>query len=253
MQTMKACLFLAVPALAFACRTTTPNEAEISTGRSSEIAAGAARSSQETQPKEMRDHGERGTAVRDAVARGDLDTAKRSAEALAQLRSEDPSDAAWNRRFEAVNAAAAQVAQSSDLDSAAHATALLAKACGDCHAALGGPKPTAGESMAQASGVRPTMLRHQWAAIRLWEGLVVPSDDAWKTGAHTLSDQALAAELLTPGKTPVPKVGQLVESVRDFGRKGEAAESADARADIYGKMLGTCASCHAWLGGGPRP
>jgi hypothetical protein len=96
------------------------------------------------------------------------------------------------------------------------------------------------------------MQRHRWAAARLWEGLVVPSDEAWKAGALALSDAPLSPELLTPGKSPVPKVGELELSVHDLGRRAQTLVGADARAELYGQALATCSACHQWLGGGPR-
>lgn len=252
-------LSVLLPTFALACRTTGPSEGGISTSPSSDLAMGASRSAPASPSPEssvsnwMKDHDRRGAAVRDAVARGDLEAAKHEAATLAGLRLEAVPDASWNPKLEAIRAAAARIANSADLDSASGAAAQLAKACRDCHVTVGGPKSAAAESSASTSGVRATMLRHQWAATRLWEGLVIPSDDDWKAGARTLSDQSIAPELLTPGKTPVPKIGQLAESLRDLARGARAAQEVDARVEVYGQMLATCAKCHAWLGGGPPP
>jgi hypothetical protein len=97
------------------------------------------------------------------------------------------------------------------------------------------------------------MRRHQWAAERLWDGLVVPSDEAWKWGATSLSEAPLAPEQLTPGKSPVPKVGELAQAVHAIARQATEVERVDVRADLYGDVLATCAECHQWLGGGPGP
>jgi hypothetical protein len=95
------------------------------------------------------------------------------------------------------------------------------------------------------------MQRHQWAAERLWDGLVVPSDEAWQAGALALSEAPLAPQELTPGKSPVPKVGEMEQMVHALARQALDADRAEVRAHVYGQVLAACAACHAWLGGGP--
>ncbi len=87
---------------------------------------------------------------------------------------------------------------------------------------------------------------------QLRDGLIIPSDDAWRAGAHVLSGSPLAPEVLTPGQTPVPEIGALTQSVHDLGRRAETLEQVDARVELYGEALATCAECHQWLGGGPH-
>ena len=198
----------------------------------------------------MKDHDKRGEALRDDAARGDLGAVKRDASALARLRFDGALDAAWNEKIDAMNAVAASVADSPDLATAVQGIATLAKACGDCHSTRGGPSPMTREPGVAGSGARPTMVRHAWAATELWDGLVVPSNEAWTRGARELSEPSLAPELLTPGKSPVPRVEELIEAVRALARQAEKVREVDERATVYGEVLGTCAECHAWLGGG---
>jgi cytochrome c2 len=199
----------------------------------------------------MQGHEKLGEAMRDAVARGALEEAKGEARLLSELRIEGPGTELWRRMLEATKAAAARVASASDLKDASRGVAVVAKTCGDCHTVLGRPGTTVGDGGPPGSDVRAFMRRHQWAAERLWEGLVVPSDDAWKWGALSLSEAPLAPEQLTPGKSPVPRVGELAQTVHVLANKGVDVERADVRADLYGDVLVTCAECHQWLGGGP--
>jgi hypothetical protein len=83
----------------------------------------------------------------------------------------------------------------------------------------------------------------------LWEGLVVPSGDAWARGAAVLSDAPLEPERLTPGQTPVPQIGVLTEAVHKLGREALRV-GAGQRGEVYAELLTTCGSCHRWLGGG---
>jgi hypothetical protein len=78
------------------------------------------------------------------------------------------------------------------------------------------------------------------ALVLPWDGLVVPSDDAWIAGARVLSEEPLSPELLTPGRSPVPRVGALEQSVHDLGRQAQTTRSADGRAQLYGEIAKTC-------------
>jgi cytochrome c553 len=147
---------------------------------------------------------------------------------------------------------AMSVADSRDLGTAIQGIAALAKSCGDCHSTQGGPPPMIRELRVAGSGAEPAMKRHAWAARELWDGLVVPSDEAWTRGARELSEPSLAPELLTPGKSPGPKVEELLHALRAIARRAKKIDATDERATVYAAMLATCAGCHAWLGGGRR-
>src|SRR5262245_53079650 len=72
------------------------------------------------------------------------------------------------------------------------ALANTAAVCGQCHAAAGsGPSfPEADDADAEL-GLSDTlgdrMERHAWAANRMWEGLIAPSDSAWRAGSAELA------------------------------------------------------------------
>ena len=201
----------------------------------------------------MQGHDKHGDAMRDAMARGDLDGAKGEAKLLAELRVVGPPSGLFQHLLDAMKAAAARASSANDLKDAGRDIGLVAKTCGDCHSVLGRSAMIVGQPAAPAPGVRPAMQRHRWAAEQLWEGLVVPSDNAWSAGALTMADAPLAPEALTPGKSPVPRVGELTQTVHDLGREAATVARVDVRADLYGEMLATCAECHKWFGGGPTP
>ena len=67
---------------------------------------------------------------------------------------------------------------------AASALGKLGEACAACHVRFGGPKtPVAPEQVNEAAD--PTMVAHAIATDRLWEGLVLPSDPSWSSGARS--------------------------------------------------------------------
>ena len=150
-----------------------------------------------------------------------------------------------------MNAAAARVAEAKDLTEMSRGVAAVARTCGDCHATLGGPTIIVSEVTMDAPGVLPRMLRHQWAAARLWDGLGGPSQDAWRGGARVLMDAPLEPEGLTPDRSPAPAIGTLASSVHQLGRKARVVESGVDRAAVYADLIATCSACHSRLGGGP--
>jgi cytochrome c553 len=237
---------LSVVSLQIGCRTRPPRSddaheppAAITSGRPAELAA------------RMREHDTRAAALRDAVVRGDLTSVRREAKVLAALRTEGVIEAPWRKQLAAMNAAAARVADAGDLADASRDLAGLAKTCGDCHATLGGPQTVVGEVPERVPGDVPRMRRHQWAAERLWDGLVGPSARAWRTGARVLLEAPLEPEVMIPNKSPGPAIGPLASSVHELGRKARVVEAAGDRVAIYGELLVTCSACHQRLGGGP--
>lgn len=201
----------------------------------------------------MKDHEKHGEAMRDAVARGNLNGAKAEAQLLAELQLEGPTSGLWKDMLDAMKAAAARSDGATDLTDAGRDVGLVARTCGDCHNRFGRPGLIVAPPGAPGSGARASMQRHQWAAERLWDALVVPSDDAWNAGALALAQAPLVPEQLTPGKSPVPRVGELAQTVHNLALKAATTQRVEARADVYGEVLATCAECHSWLGGGPNP
>jgi len=199
----------------------------------------------------MQGHERLADAMRDAVARGDLDEAKGDAKLLSALRIAGPGGPRWDRLLDTLRAAATQVAGDSKLADAARDIGTVARACADCHETFGRSRVLVEQMSARAAGVRAFMLRHQWGAERLWEGLVVPSGDAWSAGAVALSEDPLAPEPFGPDKTA--NVRELAQTVHDLGRRASLIEHPGERADLYGSILATCADCHQQLGGGPEP
>jgi cytochrome c553 len=178
---------------------------------------------------------------------------KRAAASLAEWPVTENTPPVRAQEIAAVKRAAQRVSGSSDADSAVRGVAAVAATCGDCHAMLQESPWRIERRTAGGATVHADMVRHAWAAASLWDGIVRPSDEAWRAGASALADDSLAPELLTPGRTPSPSIGQLVAKVRALGLQAESAQDPEHRAALYGELTTTCATCHAWLGGGPGP
>ena len=98
--------------------------------------------------------------------------------------------------------------------------------------------------MPEGEDAKARMARHQWAAQRLREGMIVPSDERWMLGANAVS-------VAPPEPVPVegaeainPEVLELREQIYEIGAVAAKTEGLDARATVYGDYLTTCAGCH---------
>jgi hypothetical protein len=87
------------------------------------------------------------------------------------------------------------------------------------------------------------MRRHQWAAARMWEGLIGPSERGWIEGARVLAASQLDVRKTVHAK-PNAEVVEFAERLQDLGRRAVELHDRDARAVLYGEMMTTCVSCH---------
>lgn len=178
-----------------------------------------------------------------AIAHSDLDRTRLEAHALSVLDEPDVLPT-WLPYFEAVAESARQIEAAPDVRAAAGQFALLGMRCAHCHDASGAKivlVPPAG-----AGAGRPSMHEHQQAALTMWEGLMAPSDAHWTAGARALTTVpvTMVARAATPG---FPDDGDDVARLRLYAQRALETPRGDARADVFGTLLGTCASCHALL------
>lgn len=186
--------------------------------------------------------------IRDAVIAGDLPGVRPPARRLRERT--DPIPESWLPFVTAKDEHATIVLTARSLRVAARAAASLANDCGDCHEALGdGPRfgPPASPPAPIAHRPEQHMLRHQWAADRMWEALISRSDEAWTAGAEVLADAPLhRGEIAALIRVP-DDILDLNERVHELGSRARTTAAWPARAEIYGDFLAACAKCH--LGG----
>lgn len=187
----------------------------------------------------MREHFDAVDAVKAALIEGDLAGAQTEVARIVD-RPASADLAHWKDHVDRLREAGRQVQAAADVEAASMAAARLGAACGSCHAALGhrpelkqAPEPAADETIAAR------MQRHQWAADRLWEGLVAPSDELWRAGAAAIAD----AELIPEG-SEVAALHELATRARALGKRAIAARDQGERAEIFGALLSSCGDCH---------
>ena len=196
---------------------------------------------------EMIEHWASGETARDAVIEGDLDAAKEAGRELAERLPIDNLETLEAVQAE-LKAHATTLAAAKDIDAAGLAVGRMAATCGRCHQAnrveigLSAPEPPkAGD------GLDRQMELHQYAATKMWFGVVEPSEDKAKAAAKALTDNPMVPSGLQ-ADSPVPPVATELEvRVHDLASKAARASDPTAIGEAYGKMLGTCAACHDLL------
>jgi cytochrome c553 len=184
--------------------------------------------------------------VRTAISLGDLDRAHAEARTVAQLDEPDVLPA-WRPYVDDIRAAAAQIVLAKDTVTAAKTMATLGRECAACHEAVPSTKKIVFPKVApprEDPRLPSQMAGHQWAAARMWEGLIGPSTPLWLEGSSALAKAPLTitAEASEPGHDL--GIADDVARVRVFATRAQKAQTLDDRAQIYGELLATCAHCH---------
>ena len=183
----------------------------------------------------MRNHAKEAEEMRHAVIAGRFDLIHRVSAVMA-------SDA-WSANLRpdylphvtAVRQAASAALDSRSMPAAGAALGQLGAACASCHREQGGPaEPASVEPLSDGAGA---MAAHAGAERALWEGLFTPSEARWKRGAQRLAE---APELASD----VADINALGGQLRDLALE---AKGSAPRADMYGRILATCSTCHRRL------
>ena len=171
------------------------------------------------------------------LLRGKLDEAKALAAGIASAPDE-PGDPRWATHALRVREAAAQFARAVSIPDACRRDAALATACAGCHVELGvapefatHPAPPPDKPTVDAR-----MLRHQWAAARLWEGIIGGAREPWSAGLEVLAAAPLPDDQIARRQD----LAQKLQRLADQARRGKAGPDEHT----YGEILATCAACH---------
>lgn len=193
----------------------------------------------------MKEHFVQAVQIKQAVIDGDLDAVAEPARWLAEDLDAESLPKPWKPYLDAMQASAKKAGEAEDLPTAALAAGELVGACADCHATTG-KGPTFGEpgKVPQGEDTTARMLRHQWAADRMWEGIVSNSETHWKLGTHAISEKP-PEPCPIPGDDILPKdILDLREKIYELGPKAAEAKDRTTRTKLYGEYLQTCAGCH---------
>lgn len=194
----------------------------------------------QTTPAFMRDHAKEGYELRHAVIAGRFDQLHRVAAVIAGDSWSPNLRPDYLPHVNAVRHAANAALDARSMQAAGAALGELGSACAGCHREQGGPPAPVDD--APAPGEVGTMAAHAAAEQAMWEGLFTPSESRWAHGAEALAG--------------APELASDVEDVDALGRElhrlALEAKAGPARADLYGKIMASCATCHRRLNIEPR-
>lgn len=189
----------------------------------------------------MRAHFKDALLIREAVIAGTPERAANPATVLALIENLDDSPPGWRDFLERMQQTAKRITDSTSSAQAAAATADLGVVCGQCHARQGGPAISSEPPPPEGTSVKERMKRHAWATDRLWEGLVVPSSDAWNAGSKALVDAPFPQEVLQRGGVHARSAAADFEKLT---AQAPTKNTTEERAALYAELLMTCGTCH---------
>jgi len=200
--------------------------------------------------RHMTVHFQRVGEIETALIRGDLEGARAPARYLAdheEVAGLPASGAPW---LSAMRAEAHNVAAAPDLALASGAAARMAKTCGDCHhATRRGPRMVVSPMpQERGSSTATEMLLHQWAADRMRDGLIAPSDSAWAMGAMALANDPIYQAEVGVRTGRFQEMDEMARRSVALGRRAAGLRDGFERAAAYGEFIASCAACHRAIG-----
>ena len=214
-------------------------------------AATVASAQEATVLEHMHEHYDAVMKIQSAVIAGSLEDTREPARWLVEHQTPTGLPARWTEHVDAMRTAARDTLNAQDVASAANATSRLGLACGGCHVANN--VTVEFEEVKRPSdkeNERTHMQRHQWAADRMWEGLIGPSSVSWRRGASLLFEAPLNPEALGAEAEDDALLG-MARRIHQLAGNATVASEPIEKADIYAEFLATCAACHISLGEGP--
>lgn len=211
------------------------------------FAATLASAQQQTLVEHMHEHYDAVVRIQTAVIAGSLEATREPARWLVEHPAPEGIPAEWQIHVEAMRDAARAALDARDLTAAANATSRLGAACGSCHEANNiAVEFESVDSPSDDDDSRSHMQRHQWAADRMWEGLIGPSGWAWSRGGNLLFESPLRHESLDDERQTMAR------RIHQLAANATAVTSLDEKAEIYGEFLANCAACHTAMNQGPK-
>ena len=185
--------------------------------------------------------------ARDALIAGELERAKRAADHLAKTDYARLLPQDWMRWVSQLQQHALELSMAANMSDAGRALGRLALVCGECHELYEtGPnhprvQPRPWEDPPDELDAR--MHRHQLGMAQMWDGLVLPSEQAFRSGTVTVTRAPLSPPQRA-GEPIDPTLQARIETVRELARAARRAPTYQERGRVYGDLVARCADCH---------
>ena len=189
----------------------------------------------------MKEHFKAANTIRLAVIAGNREEIFKPSRKLVYLSNVEELPPAWQGPVQRMQDSAERLKDSNDMVAAAAAMADIGTSCGLCHQKLGGPHAGVQAPPSSDGSLRARMQEHAWATERLWEGLYVPSSEAWNAGMAVLTTKPFPDEVLHERGVYARSAAQDFAKVLAAAPRGTKVEE---KAATYAKLLTTCATCH---------
>jgi len=194
---------------------------------------------------DMHGHFEDINAIQLALISGSLLSARAMAKKV-RLGFAGPAPKGWEPYIERSVASAEMLEVTDDLEMAARLASAMAATCGDCHRSQGLAviKHVAVAPPKEENRLSNFMTQHRWAADRMWEGIIGPSNEAWQAGALALQTTELSKEDIDQRLVVTPEMEALLVQIRTDAAAASSTSGSEERQKLYGRFLSGCASCH---------
>jgi cytochrome c553 len=195
-------------------------------------------------------HFQRVAEIEAALIRGDLPGARAAAVYIADHEEPAGLPDAGRPWLSAMRSEARATAAATDIASAAGTAGRMIKTCGDCHhATRRGPTIVVGSLPGEGgSATRTEMTQHQWAADRMRDGLIGPSDIAWAAGSVALSNDPIYQADVGVRTGRFQQMEEMARRSVELGRRAVVLRDGFERAAAYGEFVASCAACHRAIG-----
>lgn len=196
----------------------------------------------------MSEHFTRAAQARDHVIAGRLDEARAELSWLAEHDAFPGEPATYGSFMTDMRTIAETGVAARDAEGLAACIGGLGNTCGGCHQSLNvaaripgstGPAPD------NNGGVHGHAARHGWAVDHLWIGLVKPDDAAWQGGLDAIRAPVFDMEGLGVPEEAAGTVAAYGMILSNMGQEQVGSADAGGRAELFGRVVSSCAGCHA--------
>lgn len=195
---------------------------------------------------QMREHFTLAREIRNALILSDLRAVREAAGELSGVRGVEALPPGSELALQQMRNRARSVAGAAALDQAATAGAQLFLSCAGCHTSYEtGPGAVFD---AQPAETPDRTLNHGLRAERLatllWEGVLAPSDVAWRRGAAQLAEGVYIPDILAGRLERPSQIQDARDRLLRIGARAARVDTQEERARVLADVWTECSSCH---------